>query len=50
MKMKYQQGIVSSLDLTTANSNYLQAENNYISALIQLLNAHTEMDKFLSNL
>ncbi len=50
IKLKYQQGIVSSLDLTTASSNYLQAENNYISAVIQLLNAHIEMDKFLSNL
>lgn len=50
IKLKYQQGIVSSMDLTTANSNYLQAENNYVSSLIQLLNANTEMDKFLSNL
>jgi outer membrane protein len=48
IRLKYQQGLVSSLDLTTANSNYLQAENNYFSALMQLLQAQTEMDKLLN--
>jgi outer membrane protein TolC len=50
IKLKYQQGIVSSLDLTTANSNYLQTENSFISSYLQLLNTYTEMEKFLSNL
>ncbi len=44
---KYQQGMLSSLDLTTANNNYLQAENSYISAVLQLLEAQVEMDKLL---
>lgn len=47
---KYRQGLVSSLDLTTANNNYLQAENSYISATLQLLEAHLEMDRLLNAL
>lgn len=47
---KYQQGLVSSLDLTTANNNYLQAGNSYISATLQLLEAHLEMDRLLNSL
>jgi outer membrane protein TolC len=50
INLKYQQGLVSSLDLTTANNNYLQAESSYINALIQLLNAQLELDKLLNNL
>jgi len=46
--LKYQQGMVSSIDLTTANSNYLQAENNYISAVMQLLESKNELDKLLN--
>lgn len=44
---KYEQGMLSSLDLTTANNNLLQAENSYISAALQLLEAQLEMDKLL---
>ncbi|MFC2081147.1 TolC family protein [Bacteroidota bacterium] len=50
INLKYQQGLVSSLDLTTANNNYLQAETSYINALMQLLNAQLELDKLLNNL
>jgi outer membrane protein len=42
---KYQQGLASSLDLTQANSNYLNAENNYLSSLLTLLQAQTSLDK-----
>jgi len=48
--LKYEQGMVSSLDLTTANNNYLQAENSYISALIQLLQAQLALDKLLNKI
>jgi len=48
--LKYQQGIVSSLDLTQANSNYLQAENNHISALMEVLQAKVALDKLLNNI
>ncbi|MBL7112084.1 MAG: TolC family protein [Bacteroidales bacterium] len=50
INLKYQQGLVSSLDLTTANNNYLQSESGYITALMQLLNAQLELDKLLNNL
>ncbi len=44
---KYQQGMLSSLDMSTANNNLLQAENTYINAALQLLEAQLEMDKLL---
>ncbi|MFP4059652.1 MAG: TolC family protein [Bacteroidales bacterium] len=50
INLKYQQGMVSSLDLTTANNNYLQAENAYISSLLQLLQAKTELEKLLNKI
>lgn len=48
--LKYQQGIVSSLDVTTANSNLLQAENGYNISIMQLLEAKTALDKILNKL
>lgn len=47
---KYKQGIASSLELTQANSLYLQSENNYVSALLNLLQAKVAMDRLLNNL
>jgi outer membrane protein len=47
---KYKQGMASSLDLTQANSLYLQAENNYISALMNLLQTKLALDKLLNNI
>ncbi|MDY0160600.1 MAG: TolC family protein, partial [Bacteroidales bacterium] len=48
--MKYNQGVSSSLDLTQANSNLLDAENNYISSLMNLLQAKLNYNKLLNNL
>jgi len=50
LNLKYQQGLVSSLDLTTANNNYLQAETNYITAMMQLLQAELALNKLLNTL
>jgi outer membrane protein TolC len=47
---KYKQGMASSLELTQANSLYLAAENNYISALMSLLQAKLALDKLLNNI
>lgn len=47
---KYRQGMASSLDLTQANSLYLQAENNYVSALLNLLQTKLALDKLLNNM
>jgi outer membrane protein len=50
IRLKYQQGLLSSLDLTTANNNYLQAESSYISSMLQLLDAQVELDKLLNDI
>jgi len=47
---KYKQGMASSLDLTQANNNYLQAENNYISSVLKLLQARLTMEKLYNRL
>lgn len=47
---KYKQGVISSLELTQANVNYLQAENNYISSIMSLLQAKLAMDKLYNKL
>ncbi len=47
---KFRQGMVSSLDMITANNNYLQAENGYISALMQLMEAYVALETLLNSL
>ncbi|MFN8239785.1 MAG: TolC family protein [Bacteroidales bacterium] len=47
---KYKQGMASSLELTQANNLYLQAENNYITSLMNLLQTKIALDKLLNNL
>ncbi len=47
---KFRQGMASSLELTQANSLYLQAENNYVSALMNLLQTKVALDKLLNNM
>lgn len=47
---KYKQGLMSSLDLTQANMNYLEAQNNYISSVMELLNSKTALDKLYNQL
>ena len=47
---KFKQGMASSLELTQANSLYLQAENNFVSALMNLLQTKTALDKLLNNM
>jgi outer membrane protein len=50
MENKFKQGMASSLELTQANQLYLQSENNYITALMNLLQTKVALDKLLSNL
>ena len=47
---KYQQGVISTLELTQANGNYLQAENNHVSAVMDLLKSKLALDKLYNNL
>jgi outer membrane protein TolC len=50
MQNKFRQGVASSLELTQSNTIYLQAENNYVSALMNLLQTKLALDKLLNNL
>ncbi|HOW40391.1 MAG TPA: TolC family protein [Bacteroidales bacterium] len=50
MENKYRQGMASSLELTQANSLYLEAENNYVAALMNLLQTKIALDKLLNNI
>lgn len=45
MKLKFEQGIVSSLELTSANSNYMSAEGAFTNVLFQLLDAELTLRK-----
>jgi outer membrane protein len=47
---KFKQGMASSLELTQSNSLYLQAQNNYISSLMNLLQTKLTLDKLLNNM
>jgi outer membrane protein TolC len=47
---KYQQGVASSLDVTTANTSLLQAQGNYISAINGVITAQTDLEKLLNTL
>ncbi len=47
---KYQQGVASSLDVTTANTSLLQAQTNYISAIMEVVTAQTNLEKLLNTL
>ena len=47
---KYELGAVSSLDLTQANNNYLQAETNYTEAILTLLQAQVSLEKLYNQL
>lgn len=47
---KYRQGAVSSMDLTQANGNYLQAQSNYVSAVLKLLQSKLAIDKLYNSI
>lgn len=50
LKFKYEQGIISGLDLITADNNYVRAETEYISSMMQLLQAGVQLQKLNGNL
>ncbi len=49
-ELKFRQGVASSFDLIQANSNMLEAENNYLSACMELLQAKLQYDKLFSKI
>tara|TARA_B100001063_G_scaffold247379_1_gene293758 strand:- start:13761 stop:15098 length:1338 start_codon:yes stop_codon:yes gene_type:complete len=48
-KIKYEEGVDSSMDLTQANNQLLDTQGNYINAALQLINAKSNLDKALNN-
>ncbi len=49
-RRKFEQGMATSLELTQANSNYLDAESNYLSAIMEVMNAKLQLDKLMNTL
>lgn len=49
-KNKYEFGILSSLELTQANSNYLTAQTNYLESAMTLLQAQLKLQKLFNTL
>ena len=47
---KYDQGVISSLELTQANTNFLNAQTNYTTAVMTLLNAQIALQKLHNTL
>ncbi len=47
---KYKQGLSSSLDLTQANSNYLEAQSNYLNSAMELMQANLKLEKLYNQL
>lgn len=45
LKLKYEQGLISGLDMINADNNYLKAETDFISAMLQVLRSRLELDK-----
>lgn len=50
LKLKYEQGIISGLDLINADNNYLRAETDYLSAMMQVLQSEVQLKKLYGNL
>lgn len=50
LKLKYEQGMISGLDLISADNNYLKAEADYLSAMMDVLNARLKMEKLYGTL
>lgn len=45
ISLKYGQGVVSGIDLITANNNYVTAQNSYVNSVLQLLQSGLELDR-----
>ncbi|MCH8546831.1 MAG: TolC family protein, partial [Cryomorphaceae bacterium] len=44
-RVKYREGISSSLDLSQAENQFLETERNYINALLQLVSARAKLER-----
>ncbi len=44
LRRKYEQGMISSLELSTADSNYLQAESEYLTSMLEVLQSQNALN------
>jgi len=44
LRRKYEQGMISGLELTTADNNYLQAESQFLTAMLEVLQAQNALN------
>ena len=49
-QFKYKEGLITSLDLSQIQTQYLSAETQYIQAMYNLINAKIELDKITNKL
>jgi outer membrane protein TolC len=50
MQLKYTAGVKSSMEMTTANSDYLRAQTDYLSSVSKVLQARAELEQLLGTL
>lgn len=48
ISQKYEVGVASSIELTTASTNLITAQSNYVQSLLQLVNADIALRKLLN--
>ena len=46
--LKFQQGVASNLDLVNASNDLITAQSTYVQAVLTLVNAEVELEKFLN--
>ena len=46
---KYQWGAASNVELTNASNDLISAQSSYVQAILSLVNAQVELEKFLNN-
>jgi outer membrane protein TolC len=47
--IKYREGVAGSFELTQAENQLLDAQSQYVQSMIQLINAHSALNKILGN-
>ena len=50
LKLKFEHGLISGLDLVMADNNYVRAETEYLTSIYQVLGATVDMDKLYGKL
>lgn len=49
-QLKFGEGVISSLELTQTQNQYINAQSTFISSIFELINAKIELDKITNNL